>query len=427
MANKHFIISLDAGYNGFKTIVGEKTGEVTIQLMKFHDAANIEKCNMSRKITDLKEEDPLYVRATNPVTGERVYYVGGYPAKNRYDFTNEFKTDDEFYDAIDEKNEGGKYARFNTERFKMLVLASLFKAVNKLSGKSEELSKIMDNGNNFDLTIIVLVPHATLENDDIKNSIINCIRNKDFHKNYMFSIDGIKDEEMYELPEIIERAEILFESQTYASITCEVLNIIDEKLAGKKQVTDEDRNREFSSNLPAFAWDCGGKTIGIARVEEDATINSKSESNTDYAITNICMNTSNSIYKQYKYRIPQEKIEAYATEERIINDFNEEGEPVIIKIAPEYKKQIQATIKELFEYSMKEYKREMLTSNTFIVSGGAGELYADKLLKYVREAVAENFGEEVADKKNYCKAKGKYGDVENGSIYSIATGGLLLA
>ena len=85
----------------------------------------------------------------------------------------------------------------------------------------------------------------------------------------MFSIDGIKDEEMYELPEIIERAEILFESQTYASITCEVLNIIDEKLAGKKQVTDEDRNREFSSNLPAFAWDCGGKTIGIARVEED--------------------------------------------------------------------------------------------------------------------------------------------------------------
>lgn len=24
MANKHFIISLDAGYNGFKTIVGEK-------------------------------------------------------------------------------------------------------------------------------------------------------------------------------------------------------------------------------------------------------------------------------------------------------------------------------------------------------------------------------------------------------------------
>ena len=129
MANKHFIISLDAGYNGFKTIVGEKTGEGTIQLMKFHDAANIEKCNMSRKITDLKEEDPLYVRATNPVTGERVYYVGGYPAKNRYDFTNEFKTDDEFYDAIDEKNEGGKYARFNTERFKMLVLASLFKAV----------------------------------------------------------------------------------------------------------------------------------------------------------------------------------------------------------------------------------------------------------------------------------------------------------
>lgn len=71
--------------------------------MKFHDAANIEKCNMSRKITDLKEEDPLYVRATNPVTGERVYYVGGYPAKNRYDFTNELKTDDEFYDAIDEK------------------------------------------------------------------------------------------------------------------------------------------------------------------------------------------------------------------------------------------------------------------------------------------------------------------------------------
>ena len=61
------------------------------------------------------------------------------------------------------------------------------------------------------------------------------------------------------------------------------------------------------------------------------------------------MNTSNSIYKQYKYRIPQEKIEAYATEERIINDFNEEGEPVIIKIAPEYKKQIQATIKELLE------------------------------------------------------------------------------
>ena len=119
---------------------------------------------------------------------------------------------------------------------------TLKKAVNKLSGKSEELSKIMDNGNNFDLTIIVLVPHATLENDDIKNSIINCIRNKDFHKNYMFSIDGIKDEEMYELPEIIERAEILFESQTYASITCEVLNIIDEKLAGKKQVTDEDRN-----------------------------------------------------------------------------------------------------------------------------------------------------------------------------------------
>lgn len=426
MAHKHFIISLDAGYNGFKTIVGEETKEGTVQLMKFHDAANIERCNMSRKITDLKEEDPLYVRATTP-TGERVYYVGGYPAKNRYDFTNELKIDDEFYDAIDEKNEGGKYARFNTERFKMLVLASLFKAVNKLSGKSEELSRIMEKDNDFDLTIIVLVPHAILDNSDIKESIKKCIEDKDFHKNYVFSIDGINDEQMYELPEIIERANILFESQTYASITCEVLNIIDEKLAGKKQVTNEDKDREFISNLPAFAWDCGGKTIGIARVEEDATINSRSESNTDFAITNICIKTSNAIYEQFKYRIPQEKIEAYATEGRVIKDFNEENKAVIIDVAPEYKKQILATIKDLFDYSMKEYKREMLTATTFIVSGGAGELYADKLLKYIKEAITENFGEEVADSKNYCKAKGKFGNLENGSIYSIATGGLLLA
>lgn len=426
MAHKHFIISLDAGYNGFKTIVGEETKEGTVQLMKFHDAANIERCNMSRKITDLKEEDPLYVRATTP-TGERVYYVGGYPAKNRYDFTNELKIDDEFYDAIDEKNEGGKYARFNTERFKMLVLASLFKAVNKLSGKSEELSRIMEKDNDFDLTIIVLVPHAILDNSDIKESIKKCIEDKDFHKNYVFSIDGINDEQMYELPEIIERANILFESQTYASITCEVLNIIDEKLAGKKQVTNEDKDREFISNLPAFAWDCGGKTIGIARVEEDATINSRSESNTDFAITNICIKTSNAIYEQFKYRIPQEKIEAYATEGRVIKDFNEENKAVIIDVAPEYKKQILATIKDLFDYSMKDYKREMLTATTFIVSGGAGELYADKLLKYIKEAITENFGEEVADSKNYCKAKGKFGNLENGSIYSIATGGLLLA
>lgn len=426
MAHKHFIISLDAGYNGFKTIVGEETKEGTVQLMKFHDAANIEKCNMSRKITDLKEEDPLYVRATTP-TGERVYYVGGYPAKNRYDFTNELKIDDEFYDAIDGKIEGGKYARFNTERFKMLVLASLFKAVNKLSGKSEELSRIMEKENDFDLTIIVLVPHAILDNSDIKESIKKCIEDKDFHKNYVFSIDGINDEQMYELPEIIERANIKFESQTYASITCEVLNIIDEKLAGKKQVTNEDKDREFISNLPAFAWDCGGKTIGIARVEEDATINSRSESNTDFAITNICIKTSNAIYEQFKYRIPQEKIEAYATEGRVIKDFNEENKAVIIDVAPEYKKQILATIKDLFDYSMKEYKREMLTATTFIVSGGAGELYADKLLKYVKDAITENFGEEVAESKNYCKAKGKFGNLENGSIYSIATGGLLLA
>lgn len=426
MAHKHFIISLDAGYNGFKTIVGEETKEGTVQLMKFHDAANIERCNMSRKITDLKEEDPLYVRATTP-TGERVYYVGGYPAKNRYDFTNELKIDDEFYDAINEKNEGGKYARFNTERFKMLVLASLFKAVNKLSGKSEEFSRIMDKENDFDLTIIVLVPHAILNNSDIKESIKKCIEDKDFHKHYVFSIDGINDEQMYELPEIIERANIMFESQTYASITCEVLNIIDEKLAGKKQVTNEDKDREFISNLPAFAWDCGGKTIGIARVEEDATINSRSESNTDFAITNICIKTSNAIYEQFKYRIPQEKIEAYATEGRVIKDFNEENKAVIIDVAPEYKKQILATIKDLFDYSMKEYKREMLTATTFIVSGGAGELYADKLLKYVKDAITENFGEEVAESKNYCKAKGKFGNLENGSIYSIATGGLLLA
>lgn len=426
MAHKHFIISLDAGYNGFKTIVGEETKEGTVQLMKFHDAANIERCNMSRKITDLKEEDPLYVRATTP-TGERVYYVGGYPAKNRYDFTNELKIDDEFYDAINEKNEGGKYARFNTERFKMLVLASLFKAVNKLSGKSEEFSRIMEKENDFDLTIIVLVPHAILNNSDIKESIKKCIEDKDFHKNYVFSIDGINDEQMYELPEIIERANIMFESQTYASITCEVLNIIDEKLAGKKQVTNEDKDREFISNLPAFAWDCGGKTIGIARVEEDATINSRSESNTDFAITNICIKTSNAIYEQFKYRIPQEKIEAYATEGRVIKDFNEENKAVIIDVAPEYKKQILATIKDLFDYSMKEYKREMLTATTFIVSGGAGELYADKLLKYVKDAITENFGEEVAESKNYCKAKGKFGNLENGSIYSIATGGLLLA
>lgn len=426
MAHKHFIISLDAGYNGFKTIVGEETKEGTVQLMKFHDAANIERCNMSRKITDLKEEDPLYVRATTP-TGERVYYVGGYPAKNRYDFTNELKIDDEFYDAIDGKIEGGKYARFNTERFKMLVLASLFKAVNKLSGKSEELSRIMEKDNDFDLTIIVLVPHAILDNSDIKESIKKCIEDKEFHKNYVFSIDGINDEQMYELPEIIERANIKFESQTYASITCEVLNIIDEKLAGKKQVTNEDKDREFISNLPAFAWDCGGKTIGIARVEEDATINSRSESNTDFAITNICIKTSNTIYEQFKYRIPQEKIEAYATEGRVIKDFNEDNKAVIIDVAPEYKKQILATIKDLFDYSMKEYKREMLTATTFIVSGGAGELYADKLLKYVKEAITENFGEEVAESKNYCKAKGKFGNLENGSIYSIATGGLLLA
>ena len=274
---------------------------------------------------------------------------------------------------------------------------------------------------------MVELPHATLDSDDIKNSITSYIRNEEYHKNLLFSIDGLDDNQMRELPSIVRRAEIEFESQTYASITCEILNIVEEKLADKQNATDDERGEEFVKNLPAFAWDCGGKTVGIARVEEDASINSRSESNTKYAITNVCIRTADAIYDKYKFKIPQEKIEAYASAERVIEDYNEDGEPVTIAIAPIYKKQLKNVIDDLFDYSIKNYKREITTAKTFIVSGGAGTLYADRLLEKVKEAIAENFGEERAESKNYCKAKGKYGDVENGSIYSIATGGLMLA
>ena len=426
MAKETFILSIDVGYNGFKTIVGARVEEGTEQLMKFHDAANIEKCNTNRKIEVAvkKDDNPLYVRAKNPVTKEEVNFIGGYPAKDRYEFTDELRIDDEFYDK-EGGNIGGEYARFKTERFKMLFLATIFKALDKISGKSEELSKIMDDDNDFELKIMVELPHATLDSDDIKNSITSYIRNEEYHKNLLFSIDGLDDNQMRELPSIVRRAEIEFESQTYASITCEILNIVEEKLADKQNATDDERGEEFVKNLPAFAWDCGGKTVGIARVEEDASINSRSESNTKFAITNVCIRTADAIYD--KFKIPQEKIEAYASAERVIEDYNEDGEPVTIAIAPIYKKQLKNVIDDLFDYSIKNYKREITTAKTFIVSGGAGTLYADRLLEKVKEAIAENFGEERAESKNYCKAKGKYGDVENGSIYSIATGGLMLA
>lgn len=412
MAKKKIIFSTDTGNNGMKTVVGEKREDGLLeQLFVTYNNSDIIRYNRT-KISNVSE-NALYIVLKDQQTKEEYKYIAGNAAKTDY-LTQLDSTDKaiptDFYtnSEISEID----YKRFTTEEFAMLHLAVLYEAVDKLAGMSE-YADILTNPENYETVVEVLLPNEIATQNAYQSYIKSYINNNEDHKMFTFSLYGF--DKMEEVPEVIANAKVLFDSQVFAAAVCEISSYDVEESEMKKM-------------LPMLVFDCGGKTDGIATITPTFDLGEKSESNRDYSITRICEATAEEIFRSKNYRIRPEQIEARATsDDFIIEDLNEKGEPVSIDVKKIYAEELEKAIKGLYEYTKSNYGHELYSSKSYLIAGGAGELYYNKLAQYIKADIKEAFGEEAAERRNYLLAKGKYGELDNGSIYSVAVGGFELA
>lgn len=409
---KRIIISSDVGFNGMKTVVGEfKDGEL-FELFNMHNSSDIFK-NDRKKIANV-QENALYIISTES-NNEMVRYIAGDAAKEdyitQYDATNNIS--DKFYTISD--NSAEDYQRFTTKEFTMLHLAVLYEALDKLSAISE-YSDIMTNPENYELVVIVELPEAISEEASVQTYIESYITDPNKQNSFKFSTENF--DSVVELPEVLHNAKVLFTSQVYAAAVCEITSY---------DISED----EVKDMLPMFVFDCGGKTDGIALITKTFELGDKRESNRDFSINRICYNVSKDIEKKFNYELRPEQIEAKATSENkrvyVIHDLNSDNQPVTIDVKELYKKEVEKAIKGLFDYTVEKYGRELASCYSYLISGGAGDLYYSSLAKYIKEYIATQFDEELSNEKKYILAKGKFGDKENGSIFAVAVGGLQLA
>ena len=138
MGKTKIVISSDVGFNGFKTVVGEKSGDDIIELFKTHNSSDIARYKGESIINVV--EDALYAEYTTAT--ERRKYVIGNAAKDRYadqvaadDIVSNFYTNSE--DAYTD------YKRFTTQGMAIAHLSVLNEALEKLAGISEKYSDII--------------------------------------------------------------------------------------------------------------------------------------------------------------------------------------------------------------------------------------------------------------------------------------------
>jgi hypothetical protein len=352
-------------------------------------------------------EDTLYAEYTTAT--ERRKYVIGNAAKDRYadqvaadDIVSNFYTNSE--DAYTD------YKRFTTQGMAITHLSVLNEALEKLAGISEKYSDIIIEPDKYELTIVIELPEAIAKENNYQSIIRDYITNPASNSQYKVSIEGF--DKVKAVPEILQKANVVFTSQVYAAAVCEISSL------------DYDEDKVSSEMLPMFVFDGGGKTVGIATITKTFDLAEKRESNRNYSITKVCMNTSDVIYKEYNYRIEPQLIESKATSKDMymIADANEAGDYVEINVKDIYEKELKKTIEGLYKYVLDNYRSELFSARSYLFAGGAGELYFNDLSKLIKS----NFKNATIEKK-YILAKGKYGREENGSIFSVAIGGLVLA
>ena len=401
---KKLIISTDTGYNGIKCVVGEYAGEGEVtELFNFHVDSNIiETTNLtSASNTRENSEGSIFIR--EETDNSKRNYVAGAIAKQYLASPNNKgrAEDDPFYNP--KKDE---FERFTTPSFKKLHLAAIYKALKMLS----ELDgyDVINNPNDFRLKLEVQLPHVVQQNEDITDKIKGYIKDK----NKALKFQTCSDEDYQPIPEILAKAEVGFCSQVLAATIGE---LIDEP--------------EYANKKPVFVIDCGGKTVGIAVIETTDEV-SAATSNTEYAIGNVNEAAVEEISEKTSGDLV---ISAYQIEEAsqkeelaIANDSSyggtryyseSEDKSTKIKISEIYEKNIKEKAKALAKFCFDEYRAEAGRAELILVAGGAGVRYYDTLKK--------EFGKRTD--APVVLAKGTVGEKTNGSIYSIAVGGLKLA
>lgn len=406
MEKKEIIISSDVGFNGFKTVVGERTNGKVVELFKTHHNSDIARY----KGESIKNsvEDALYVIYTTE--NERFKYIVGNAAKEKY--AEQAEPDEivrDFY--TNSEDDYSDYKRFNTKGMAMAHLAVLNDALEKLAGISERYSDIFTNPENYKLVIVVELPEQISKEESYHATIRNYITNSSTNSRIKVSIEGFS--EAKEVPAILGQAKVAFASQVYAAAVCEIsaLDIPEEEVV--------------SDLLPMFVFDCGGKTDGIAFITKTFDLAERRESNRDYSITKICMNVADVIYRKYKYVIEPQLVESKGTadgDDRLIMGPNEDGEYVEIDVKKIYEEELDKAIKGLYDYVFKNYKTELFQAKSYLFAGGAGVLYHKALTEYIKANFVNS-----SVKRKYILAEGKYGKETNGAIFAVAVGGLTLA
>lgn len=398
---KKIIISSDTGFNGFKTVIGEYLGDGEAKLvLTTHHASDIARYN-GESIINVVNDDALY--AVYITDTERRKYICGDAAKNKY--AGKFGGDDslikEFYS--NSEDEYTDYKRFNTKGMAMMHLSVLTDAIERLAGISE-YSDILTNPENYELLIVVELPEAIAKDNSYQSTIKDYLKN---NSQYSFSIEGF--DEVKSAPDIVKNALVVFTSQVYASAVCEI------------SAFDLDEDEVADKLLPMFVFDCGGKTDGIAVITETFDLAEKRESNRAYSITKICMNAAAEIKKVHNYTIAPELIESKAMSGKLIMDANDSDEYVEIDVKEFYEKAVNKAITGLYEYVLNNYRSELFSARSYMIAGGAGELYSEALI----EKIKGNFKNSKVEKE-YILAEGRYGNTAHGAIFSVAVGGFIL-
>lgn len=373
MEKKIIQISLDNGYNGIKAVINKQLYVIPSDVVKV-DFETV------TSLSTGKEEDNLRYTA-----GTKTYFIG--TAARRYLNSNKKDMKSKIENLVSEK-------RIVSEEYIIGLETALAFCLYKYSESNKDFS--LKNLAEYEIQLAIALPHRVL-----KEYMPGVVANMAKKHSYVLNIGANE----YKVEYTISDKNVLVYSQVIAAILGELL--------------DDDGQACLPSDhplnqLPTLVGDGGWYTFGLANVREGLTIyDNEAESNSDFAMNNICQLTCDNIKEKYGLEFVPREIE-----DRIINQDtkqrykDKDGTFKTFDILEEREIASDIIVKELLDYMDSKYEDLVYTKN-FLLTGGEGAA--------IYEKVKANKGP-ILGEDHILLTEGKFNGEKVDPMFAIAVG-----
>lgn len=387
------IISIDAGFDAFKVtmISNDKFNYFSLPAQILNVSGDEKEILPSKE----DEEDKTIYCLENAI-GSTFRYVIGSKASS-------LLVGDEKYERQISESKDPFYKqtmeRFSSPIFKKVLMATFFKAIAIAKENDTDLTKKIYVG--------ISVPYDGFYSNSFKASLeeffqAGSVDNLSFND----KING----EYKALDVNMDNVEVSTNAQVTSAMFSEYLDSNGEDI--------EVNNKYIDDALPLTIIDAGYKTVGINPISSAFKIQDCACSNTNFAMKNINSKVAkelNEIEGITAY-FTDATVKAYLNANKTAYAMTDEGRKAI-DIKQKQDVELETTANSLFDYLItdKNLKRAVIETNTFLVCGGTGKGYYDKLKKC--------FDDKNIDSDIFL-AKAEFRGLELGSVYAPSIGAL---